>query len=182
MQPDNDLRFDKIQLVSRLCLGLAWLLLLIGIFLPMGEIQMLAPYAPPGGAVPGSIYGFQVAIMAPLASVYVFGLILDPTANSTGWLLLGLITVPMIELLFLASPFILFKAKPERVMLRKNYFFLNILCALLMLLPLSLVGKTYDLHPVSARLLPGMFVWFAAQVILLLASGIQLGNIWFSRS
>jgi len=158
--------------VSRILLGVAWLLLVICMFLPQGGvIYRDSQY---------SLNGWQVALMAPIFGPLSFFSIM--TSSTTGSLLqTTAVTIFLSELLFVASPVVLLMLNPGRLASRGIYALLSLICTIL-LVPLSL-NVVSQLDPTTSELqfLPGLLVWAAAQDLLTLAAGLQLVQLYLVK-
>jgi hypothetical protein len=100
---------------------------------------------------------------------------LGETSDST----LGLIAIGLFlsELLFAASPIVLMVLHPGGLISRSIYALLNLSCVILLALfivPLIVSHLDLTKQNLDVRLLPGMWLWLGAQILLTLAAGLQL--------
>jgi hypothetical protein len=158
------------SVVSRILLGLAWLLLLVCMFLPLGGVVYKdSSY---------SLYGWESAVMAPLFGPLSFlSLVRGETAGDHRLEIIA-IAVFLSELLFITSPFVLLVLRAGRLTSRSIYLVLNLICVTLLALLTPYIVSRLD--PNTSQLqnaihfLPGLWVWLGAQLLLTEAAAIQL--------
>jgi len=158
---------------------LAWVLLLICMFLPQGGFGFGLHSA--GSVI--VINGLELAIAAitlgpPLIILTLLPSLLNPIMIFSSPIPL-VIAISMSDLLFIASPFILRRFLPTSKKMRNVwlvYALLNLVCVILLLLiilTMPIVGHI-DPNNESNQLLPGFVVWVGAQVALTVAATAKL--------
>ena len=152
--------------VARILLGLAWLLLLVSMFLPQVGIMFY-------GYNEILLDGWEVAGLALLVAPLNLLALITGRAIPAG----QFISIPLFlsDLLFFASLFALLKFKSGRLAGRSIYVTLNLICVVLLALPLPQAVSHLDPNiSDKIQLLSGLFVWFGAQVALTLSASVQL--------
>lgn len=155
---------------ARILLAIAWLLLLVCLFIPQVKIVNQGYYN-------DLFNGFMVAAAAFVYSV-LGTLSFFTTRSAPSALVIVSFAVALDILLFIASPLALIKLKAGDLTQKSVYWILNIVCLILFVPAIPQILKPPDMQngmiAVYFQLLPTFFIWLAAQVALTLAASARL--------
>jgi hypothetical protein len=155
---------------AHVLLAIAWLLLLVCLFIPQVQIVNQGYYN-------NLLNGFMVT---GAAFVYtILGILSFPTMRSAPSAPeIVSFAVALNVLLFIASPFALIKLKAGSLTHTSVYWILNVVCLILFVPAIPQILKPPDTQNGMIasyfQLLPTFFIWLAAQVALTLAASARL--------
>lgn len=155
---------------ARVLLAIAWLLLLVCLFIPQVQIVNRGYYN-------DLFNGFIVTAVAFIYTV--LGILSFSTMRSapSAQVIISF-AVTLNVLLFIASPFALFKPKAGNLIHKSVYWILNSVCLVLFVPAIQQILKPPDTQDGMIasyfQLLPNFFLWFAAQITLTLAASARL--------
>jgi hypothetical protein len=174
MSPTNSLptKTYVLFIIAHVFFAFAWLLLLICMFLPQVQIRwyLETDYS--------TLSGYKVSGIIFMLSPYAVLRLVEHFFSGSFFDFIGGITslpfvILMSNLLFIVSPFVLIKFKKRRLIFIYIYWILNIIYSILF--PLALLyGLKEPEGVIGIRLLPNMFLWVGAQLMLTLSASARL--------
>ena len=149
--------------ITRLLLGIAWLLLLICMFLPQVQVNH-------HDQIYGPLDGYFVAIAA-----FVLGLNLtfQYSYASSSFESIIILAIMLSDLLFIISPLVLIKRGTGNLIGPIFYWALNVVCLILFVWVTPQI-LTAQVSGNGIQLLPNLLLWVSAQTILTLAASTQI--------
>lgn len=151
--------------ITRLLLAMAWLLLLICMFLP--QVQVIYH-----DQIYGPLNGFFVAIAAFVLGLN-FLLTFQYLFVSNSFEPIIILAIMLSDLLFIVSPLVLIKRRAGNLIGPGLYWLLNVMCLMLFILATpQILNAQVSIN--GLQLLPNLLLWLSAQTILTLSAGAQI--------
>ena len=151
--------------ITRLLLAMAWLLLLICMFLP--QVQIIYH-----DQIYGPLDGFFVAIAAFVLGLN-FLLTFQYSYAPFSFESIIILAIMLSDLLFIVSPLALIKRGAGNLIGPSLYWTLNVMCLMLFVLATpQILNAQVSINGI--QLLPNLLLWLSAQTILTLSASTQI--------
>ena len=153
------------SILNYILLGVAWSLLFISAPLPLAGLDH--------GGNEYVLRGFEVGVLAPCVGLVNLVDLVSGTGPGEQY-----VSIPLFfsDLLFVTSLLVLLKFRSGHLSWKRLYLTLNVACLALLALPVTQVTRHVEPGNGAIQLLPGLLVWFGAQLALTLFAGIELTN------